>query len=151
MARATLLTFLCLAFALGGALAAQGTELRTWDQEEVTAIAADLAQAAQELRNALAKEPVPTVGGRPGRRAFFTLQEEVQFLASASRRLHSRLGEGAGLDETYPIYRKLLVAARRGSRELWRMGLGEPVSGKLEVTADAIRRIRPFYEKEPPL
>ena len=151
MTRPTILTTLFLAVALAGTSGAQDTELATWDQEKVTAIAGDLAQAAQELRDALSKEPVPTVGGRPGRRAFFVLREEVHFLASGSRRLHDRLSEGAGLDETYPIYRKLLVAARRGGRELWRMGLGEPVSGKLDATADAIRRIRPFYEAEPPL
>jgi hypothetical protein len=34
---------------------------------------------------------------------------------------------------------------------LRRVGLGEPVSGKIKETADAIRRIRPFYEAEPPL
>ena len=151
MARPTVLTTLFLTVALAGASAAQGAELATWDQEKVTAIAGDISQAAQELRDALSKEPVPTIGGRPGRRAFFALREEVHFLASASRRLHNVLGEGAGLDETYPIYRKLLEAARRGARELWRMGLGEPVSGKIEATADAIRRIRPFYEAEPPL
>jgi hypothetical protein len=145
------LTTLFLAVALVGASAAHGAELATWDQEKVTAIAGDLAQAAQELRDALRREPTPTIGGRPGRRAFFALREEVHVLASASRRLHNALGEGAGLDETYPTYRRLLVTARRGERELRRVGLGEPVSGKIEATADAIRRIRPYYEAEPPL
>jgi hypothetical protein len=151
MARPTILTTLFLAVALVGGSAAYGAELATWDQEKVTAIAGDLSQAAQELRDALRRVPAPTVGGRPGRRAFFALREEVQVLASASRRLHTALGEGAGLDETYPTYRRLLVTARRGERELRRVGLGEPVSGKIKETADAIRRIRPFYEAEPPL
>ena len=151
MARPKMLTTLFLAVALVGASTAHGADLATWDQEKVTAIAGDLSQAAQELRDALRREPTPTIGGRPGRRAFFALREEVQVLTSASRRLHSRLGEGAGLDETYPTYRRLLVTARRAERELRRLGLGEPVSGRIEATADAIRRIRPFYEAEPPL
>jgi hypothetical protein len=151
MARPTILTTLFLAVALVGGSAAYGVELATWDQEKVTAIADDLSQAAQELRDALRRVPAPTIGGRPGRRAFFALREEVQVLASASRRLHTALGEGAGLDETYPTYRRLLVTARRGERELRRVGLGEPVSGKIKETADAIRRIRPFYEADPPL
>ncbi len=150
MSRLTTLTMLVLSTALIGAPTARG-DLAAWDQEKVTAIASELAQAAQELRDALAKEPVPLTMGRPGRRAFFSLREDVHLIASASQRLQRALGEGAGLDETYPIYRKILVAARSSQQELWRIPLGESVSGKLEATAEAIRRIRPFYEAEPPL
>ena len=87
-----------------------------------------------------------------------TTREEVHILASASRRLQNALAEGAGLDETYPTYRKLLVTARRAAQELRRVEFGESVSelgerigGKVDAVADAIRRIRPFYEAEPPL
>jgi len=158
MARPTTLPTLFLAAALVGAPAAQSAELATWDQENITAIAGDLAQASQELRDALRSEAAPTVGGRPVRRAFFALREEVHILASASRRLQNALAEGAGLDETYPTYRKLLVTARRAAQELRRVEFGESVSelgerigGKVDAVADAIRRIRPFYEAEPPL
>ncbi len=150
MTRSMTLVALFLAVALVGAPEARGAELATWDQEKVTAIAAELTQAAAALRGALQRRPPPTLG-QPGKRAFFALREEMQFLVSGSRRLHNALADGADRDETYATYRRLLVTARRAAQEARRAALGEPALGKIEATADVIRRIRPFYEVAPPL
>jgi hypothetical protein len=85
------------------------------------------------------------------RHAFWSLREEMQVLVSSSRRLHRALADGAGQEETFPTYRRLLNAARRAEREARRIALAEPALGRIYTTAEAIRRIRPFYEAEPPL
>jgi hypothetical protein len=125
-------------------------ELAAWDQTKVTALASDLAESAQGLQGALRRQPPPTLG-QPGRRAFWTLRDEMQGIVAASRRLHSALSSGAGQEETYPIYRRILRNARRAARETRRIQLGDPVPQKIEAIADTIRALRPFYEEEAPL
>ena len=147
MARSTTLAPLLLTLVLLTAPGARA-ELATWDQEKVTTIAAEISQAAQALRSALRREP-PRALGQPGVRAFWVLRDEMQVIVSSSRRLHDALSQGAGMEETYPIYRRLLRTARRADRETRQLGLGKPVPEKIDATADAIRRIRPFYEEDP--
>jgi hypothetical protein len=129
---------------------ASGADLATWDQVKITALAEEIAQAARELRDSLRRQPPPSLG-QSGRRAFWALREEMQVLVSASRRLHGALADGAGQEETFSTYRRLLATARRAEREARRIDLGEPALGKIRAAAEAIRRIRPFYEAEPPL
>jgi len=147
MVRTTLSFVLLIVFA---GVAPAYSELTAWDQAAVTAAAGELSTAAQGLRDALRTQSPPTVG-QPGRRAFFRLREEMQVLVSASGRLHRALEGGAGQEETRPTYRRLLQTARRAERETRSVGLGEPVTGKIAATADAIRRIRPYYEEAPSL
>ena len=123
-------------------------DLSKWDQTKVTATAEQLAQATVALRGALRAKPPATLG-QPGRRAFFSLREEVQSLVTTSRRFHQALADGAGMDETYPTFRRLVRSARRGARELRRLDLGEDTRAKVDAVADGIRTLRPYYEPEP--
>ncbi len=149
MARSTTLVPLFLTLVLLAAPDARA-ELAVWNQEKVTAIADEVSQASQALLGALRRQPPRSVG-QPGVREFWRLRDEVQAIVSSSRRLHNALSQGAGMEETYPIYRRLLRTARRADRDTRRIGLGKPVPEKIGATADAIRRIRPFYEEDPPL
>lgn len=149
MARSTTLVALFLAVTLVAAPVARA-EGATWDQKKATAVAEEIVQAARALRGALRRQPPPTLG-QPGRHAFWSLREEMQTLVSVSGRLHRALAEGAGRAETYPTYQRLLRTGRRAAEEERRIALGEPARGKIDATADAIRRIRPFYEDERPL
>ena len=147
MVRTTIGFVLLIVFA---GVAPAHSELTAWDQAAVTAAAGELSTAAQELRDALRTQSPPTVG-QPGRRAFFRLRDEMQALVSASGRLHRALEGGAGQEETFPTYQRLLSTARRAERETRSIGLGEPVTSKIAAAADAIRRIRPYYEDAPSL
>jgi hypothetical protein len=75
----------------------------------------------------------------------------MQGITSASRRLHSTLAGGAGRDETFPTYRRVLRSARRAARENRRIMLKDPVPGKIGAVADALKALRPLYDEEPPL
>ncbi len=125
-------------------------ELTAWNQEQVTAIAAELAETTTDLRNALRRQPPPTLG-QPGKRAFFQLRDDLASIQATARRLHNALAEGATRDETFPTYQRLISSVRSAADELRRTQLGEPVAGKVAAAADALRRLRPYYEEEPPL
>jgi hypothetical protein len=125
-------------------------DLAEWDQEKVTAVAEELAQAAVSLRNGLRAKPPRTLG-QSGRRAFWSLQEEARVIASTSRRLQRALANGAGMEETYPTFRRLVRSGRRAKREMRRVDLGERTLAWVEAVADGVRKLRPYYESEPPI
>ena len=125
-------------------------ELTPWNQEQVTAIAAELLEATTDLRDTLRRQPPPTLG-QPGKRAFHQLRDDVTSIQATARRLHTALGEGATRDETLPTYRRMISSVRSASDELRRIQLGEPVAGKIEATAAVLRRLRPYYEEESPI
>ena len=125
-------------------------ELTPWNQEQVTAIAAELVTATADLRDTLRRQPPPTLG-QPGKRAFHQLRDDVSSIHATAGRLHTALGEGSGLDETLPTYRRMISTVRSASDELRRVQLGEPVAGKIKAAGAALRRLRPYYEEEPPI
>ena len=94
-------------------------ELTPWNQEQVTAIAAKLVAATTDLRDTLRRQPPPTLG-QPGKRAFHQLRDDVQSIHASANRIHNALGEGAGLDETLPTYRRMISSVRSASDELRR-------------------------------
>ena len=79
------------------------------------------------------------------------LRDDVSSIHATAGRLHTALGEGSGLDETLPTYRRLISSVRSASDELRRVQLGEPVAGKIEAAGAVLRRLRPYYEEEPPI
>ncbi len=123
-------------------------DLLAWDQEKVTAIAADLPPATRALRNSLRRQPPPTLG-QAGKRAFWRLRDQLRSIDSTSRRLHSALLAGEGHEETFPIYRRLLTTARDAARELNRMPVLKPLEAHIETVAGVLKRLRPFYEEDP--
>jgi len=125
-------------------------ELTPWNQEQVTAVAAELAEATRDLRRTMRRQPGKTLG-QPGRRAYFRLRDELGSIESASARLSRALADGAGREETFPIYRRMILAARNAAQELRRMHIGEPASTRIQAVVDALKKLRPYFEEEPPL
>ncbi len=119
-----------------------------WDQEKVTAIAAELPPATRALRVSLRQKP-PRTRGQAGRRAFWRLRDQLRSIESSSRRLHNALLAGEGREETFPIYRRMIVTVRDAARELNRIPTVKPVEEHIETVAGALKRLRPFYEKDP--
>jgi hypothetical protein len=125
-------------------------ELAPWDQEKVTAIAAELMEATGDLRATLRKQPQPSLG-QPGRRALHQFRDDVAAIDTTARRLHTALAEGATQEATFPTYRRMITSVRSASDELRRMQLGEPAASKVQAAGDVLRKLRPFYEEEPPI
>jgi uncharacterized membrane protein YccC len=147
--KARILAFLLSMVALLMTATLASAELTAWDQEQVTAIAAELAEKTKDLRNTLRRQPPPTLG-QPGKRAFHQLRDDLASIQATARRLHNALAEGATRDETFPTYQRLMSSVRSASDELRRTNLGEPVTGRVEAAAEALGRLRPYYEEDPP-
>ncbi len=105
--RGTIQASMALAISLIAASVATG-ELLPWDQEKVTAIAAELPPATRALRESLRRQPPPTLG-QAGKRAFWRLRDQLRSIESSSRRLHNALLAGEGHEETFPIYRRMIT------------------------------------------
>ena len=145
--RGTIQASMALAISLIAASVATA-ELLPWDQEKVTAIAAELAPATRALRESLRRQPPPTLG-QAGKRAFWRLRDQLRSIDSTSRRLHNALLAGEGHEETFSIYRRLITTARGAARELNRMPILKPVEAHIETVAGLLKRLRPFYEEDP--
>lgn len=148
--RTPILASLLLAMAMVVAAAVASAEVTVWDQEKVTAIAGELVEATRDLRSAVRKQPSPQLG-QPGRAAFFRLRDDLSAIETTAGRLHRALSQGAGHDETFPTYRRMIRSVRSASDELRRIQIQEPVKSRLETAADALRRLRPYYEEAPPI
>lgn len=138
------------ALLLAAALAAPpsaSAELAKWDQERVTAIAGELANAIKDLRKAVRQVPPPTVG-QPGTHSYYELLDTLGGLESASKRLNKALADGKGREETSPTYRRLMRGVRDAQEYARRLELGAPVLDRVAVAGDALRRLRPYYEEE---
>ena len=123
-------------------------ELLPWDQEKATAIAGELPPATRALRDSLRQKPRPTLG-QAGRRAFWRLRDQLRSIEATSRRLHNALPAGEGREETFPIYRRMITTVRDAVRELNRIPTVKPVEANVETVAGVLKRLRPFYEKDP--
>jgi hypothetical protein len=55
------------------------------------------------------------------------------------------------MEETYPTFRRLVRSGRRAKREMRRVDLGERTLAWVEAVADGVRKLRPYYESEPPI
>ncbi len=142
--------FLLVAMALMLPAALAGAELKPWDQERVTALAGELQQKTQELRDAVRRVPPPTLG-QPGQRAFHILRDELGAIEATARRLHKALAGGATREETFPTYRRLIRAVRSASQEVPRLGGGRDDAPRIAATAEVLRQLRQYYEEEPAL
>ena len=149
MVRWTTLVALLVAAVLIGAPEARA-ELMEWDQAKVTALAGELAEKTSNLRDAVRRQPAPTLG-QTGRRAHHRLRDELSTIEATARRLHNALSEGATQEETFPTYRRLITSVREAAREVNRIDLGEPAAGRVEEAAEVLRRLRPYYEEAPPV
>ncbi len=125
-------------------------ELKAWDQEHVTALASELHQETEDLRNVIRRLSPPTLG-QPGQNAFHRLRDEIGAIEGTARRLHKALAKGDTREETFSTYQRLISTVRRATDEVPRLGGGRDESPKLEALAEVLRQLRLYYEEEPPV
>jgi hypothetical protein len=123
-------------------------DLVPWDQAKVTAIASELPAATRALRVSLRQQP-PTNFSQTSRRAFWRLRDQLRSIEASASRLHGALAEGEGHEQTFPTYRRMIVLVRDAAREVERIPTVKPVDQNIQVVADILKRLRPFYETDP--
>jgi hypothetical protein len=117
---------------------------QTWDAERVTALATELSDVAVELQSSFRRQPPQAIGsGQARARAMF--QDSLRVLRTETRALASELENGGGLDETWPIARRLRVVVRDLQEEGRRISWKEPVAGHARRAQELLTQLAPFY------
>jgi len=116
-----------------------------WNQEKVTAIAADLSRALERLRVALEGDPEQASVVQERKRQGVLV--DVRTLARLSEDLAARLKAGQGLDETRPVYGEI-QQVRRQARDAGR-NLFTPDATQADIVAarGLLQRLEGFYEE----
>lgn len=118
----------------------------SWNQEKVTQIAKQLADATGTLEASVRKLPPPPVGAQ--RKAFYNSVQLLRRLESETRVLARELAEGRGLDETLPIYKQVNLL-RRDAAEESRSALVIPddVLAKVDKARDLLQQLSGYYQE----
>ena len=115
-----------------------------WDQTKVTALAVELSDVAGELRSSFRREPRATVGtGQARARAMF--QDSLRVFGTETRALASELEAGGGLDDTWPIARRLRVVVRDLREEGRRISFKDPVASQARRADELVTQLAPFF------
>jgi len=115
-----------------------------WNQEKVTAIAAELALALEKLKAAAERDPEQASVLQERRRQGVLV--DLRRLSSLSADLAARLKAGQGLRETEAIYGEIQTV-RRQAREAGR-DLLNPESTVADIVSarGMLERLAPYYE-----
>ena len=122
-------------------------ELAKWDQQRVTALSAELAEACGALYDTFVKQPQATIGSGQAR-DYYRLRQVVRRLRGEARHLSSALAKGEGYDETLPIYENLMVTVRDARELAQRTFTTAFVLDKAAAAGDVLRRIAPYYDPQ---
>ena len=136
-----------LAAAIGfgpGPVGAQTGPAKEWDQERVTALAAQLADAVQDVKTSFRRK---RSGTRKDMRtpAFHQLTNDLRTIRRATRQLANELSRGGGRDETFPIYSRIQTARGRAANALRRLMVGGAMLEPIESARGILKQIEPFY------
>ena len=120
-------------------------ELAQWDQERVTALAAELSAACDALYDTFVKEPVQGRGSANAR-DYYQLRQVIRRLKGEAKHLSASLAAGEGYDETLPIYESLMSMVRDARELSQRIFTSNYVLDKAAAAGDVLRRIAPYYD-----
>ena len=111
----------------------------------MTAIAADLAEAVDQLRDAFRDSPVGKTIGSGQEAAQLRMRDRLRLLKNESRFLANSLKEGAGREETLSVYERVGTLARDAREEARKMFLPQQLMDKVVQAGAAWRRLTPYY------
>ncbi|MBW2286988.1 MAG: hypothetical protein JRG80_12920 [Deltaproteobacteria bacterium] len=148
------LRVIALTIATSTSLLAPGTavaDLQAWDQEAVSALASDLAEAIKAVRGAALKEPTlrdrSNTTGRSTQQYLDTLKQ----LEQATRRLATRLGDGEDREKTLNLARRIGTLLRDAQESGRRLMLTQSSFDEIDRAVAVIRQLSPFYTDRDPL
>ena len=120
-------------------------QLAPWDQAKVTALASQLADAANELYSTFYKQGPPPVGSGQGE-SYRKLKQEVQDIQDESKQLAGALAKGRGREETRNDYRDLMENVRDAREQARRVFSTEDVGNAATKVRDLLNQISPYYD-----
>jgi uncharacterized membrane protein YccC len=143
---------LALGLLLAGVAPSAHAELQTWDAAKVGALAQQLRTATGDLYDTFYKQPrVGVAQGKP----YYRLQQDVRRLRSEAKQLAGALEQGAGQEETLPIYEDLMQAVRRARTDAAQVFTTQDVQQRATAVRQLLDQLAPYYDPDavplPPL
>jgi hypothetical protein len=119
-------------------------EPRTWDLAEVAALADELYEAVKDLRDSARRASDPGIASGQAR-STHRLLDTLRLIRNESKHLASRLNEGAGRDETLPVFRRIGQLRLQAAEDARRLMLLQPVLDRIEAARSVLEKLEPYY------
>jgi hypothetical protein len=117
---------------------------QAWDQQKVTQIAGQLAEAVSGVYDEFRKQPPVDISSMQSE-SRFRLQDELRLLEGETRELARQLKSGEGLDATRPIYNRIGVLARDAREEGRKELVAKPVQERVDRAEQLWAQLTPYY------
>ena len=119
-----------------------------WDQQKVTEIASQLAEAVSGVYNEFRMQPEASIASMQAS-ARYRLQDELRLLENETRELARQLKSGEGLDATQPIYERIGVVARDARENARKQLTVEPIQRRVDRAEELWAQLTPYYTNAP--
>jgi transposase len=146
MRAALLAALLAVAPAAAQAAASGGP---VWDQARATALAQELARAADALYDAFYKQPQPPLTPR-SRRDYERLKQDLRRIENEARGLAAKLARGGGPEETRPAFEYLMVTVRWAGERARSVFTTRDVEERAAAVGALLDQLAPLYGAEAP-
>jgi hypothetical protein len=123
-------------------------ELAKWDQERVAALAEQFADAVGGVYQSISRKRTGAQVGSGQASAFMRLRDTLRLARSESRHLSKSLADGKSLEETQPVYRRLMTLIRDAREDGRKMFLEEPTLDQIAKAGDLLRQLSPYYDPD---
>ncbi len=121
---------------------------KAWDQQKVTQIASQLAEAVSGVYDEFRKQPPSDIASMQ-QNARFRLQDELRLLESETHVLVRQLKAGDGLDATQPIYDRIGVVARDARENARKQMTVESIQKRVDRAEELWTQLTPYYTNTP--
>lgn len=143
---AAIVAALALALAAGGAARAQEEPVRQpvrWDQQRVTKMAVEMADAVYAARESVRRSPLAQNIGQ--RTTYYELLETMRLVDNTARHLKKELEAGKGADETRATFERI-SSLRADAEEIGRRAMIEDTVIDALVKAGSLHnQMKPYY------
>lgn len=131
--------------ALGLLLAAPAAALKAWDQETVTMLAAQLAEATGQLRETIRREPHIQDAIDRGDRNAQSFWATITGLDKSARQLAARTSKGGGYERTLPIAKKIRTQVRDADTTGARLMSTKFMEQRIVPVQQLLARLDPYF------
>ena len=116
-----------------------------WDQQKVTHIVSDLAQAVSGILDEFNKQPSATIASMQTN-ARYRLRDDLRLLESETHVLYSMLELGKDRDATLPIYERIGSLAQDARENARKQSATEAIQKRVERAEALWAQLTPYYE-----
>jgi hypothetical protein len=142
---------ICILALASSPIAAQGSEIMPWNQEEVASLAKQLSKTVTELRRATINDPILADRRLPNDRAAKEFRDSMKSLETACRQLSTKLENGEDRDKTTGVAKKTGMLIRKTQRAGRRVMVSESQWAAVDPAIELINQISPYYSEKSPL